>query len=415
MSSPSNEDDLTNFCSVTGASMERAKFFVEAANGDLGLAIESFFENGGGEDEASMDGMPAAEVSGTTKLEVGDMDDDSDDQDYNPFEKLAAAKKAASEKASPRKKKPAARKVGNIFSLNDMNGSDEDGDESDEEKSQEKFYAGGSSTSGQQILGPKKKNPESIIKDLFEKAKEHGAQEVDMSDEAAGAATSKKTAPVGTGYRLGTGTEPSQVIPGGAKGRETKTSILKLWKNGFNIDDGQLRSYEDEKNKEFLASIQRGELPRELVNKAQGGEVHLDMQDHREEEFVAPKQAYKLYSTEGQKLGDTAGPTPVVASTLSTDDKATNEDKAKKVLNLDSSKPTTQIRITLSDGSRMIVKLNLTHTLKDLRVYINNARPEYYPRSYTLMTSFPNKELTNNEETIEGSKLQSASIIQKLI
>jgi len=56
-----------------------------------------------------------------------------------------------------------------------------------------------------------------------------------------------------------------------------------------------------------LASIQRGELPRELIQQAQGGEVHLDMQDHREEEFVPPKQAYKLYSTEGHKLG--AGPT----------------------------------------------------------------------------------------------------------
>ena len=70
-----------------------------------------------------------------------------------------------------------------------------------------------------------------------------------------------------------------------------KVSVLKLWKNGFNVDDGQLRSYEDEKNKEFLQSIQRGELPRELVHQADGGEVHLDMQDHREEEFVAPKAA----------------------------------------------------------------------------------------------------------------------------
>ncbi len=47
----------------------------------------------------------------------------------------------------------------------------DDGEEGEEERGQA-FYAGGSSTSGQQILGPKKKNPESIIKDLFEKAKE---------------------------------------------------------------------------------------------------------------------------------------------------------------------------------------------------------------------------------------------------
>jgi len=38
-----SDEDLQNFCSVTGASMDRARFYVEAANGDLGIAIESFF------------------------------------------------------------------------------------------------------------------------------------------------------------------------------------------------------------------------------------------------------------------------------------------------------------------------------------------------------------------------------------
>ncbi len=150
-----------------------------------------------------------------------------------------------------------------------------------------------------------------------------------------------------------------------------KTSILKLWKNGFNIDDGELRSYEDPKNKNFLASIQRGELPRELVNQAQGGEVHLDMQDHREEEFVPPKQPYKLYNTEGYKLGDTASAVQPVVSNASADDKAKNEETAKRALALDASKPTTQVQIRMSDGSRLVVKLNLTHTLNDLRAYIN--------------------------------------------
>ena len=51
-----------------------------------------------------------------------------------------------------------------------MNKDEEDNDD-DEEKGQA-FYAGGSQHSGQQILGPPKKNPEKIIKDLFEKAKE---------------------------------------------------------------------------------------------------------------------------------------------------------------------------------------------------------------------------------------------------
>ncbi len=78
------------------------------------------------------------------------------------------------------------------------------------------------------------------------------------------------------------------------------------------------------------------------------------MQDHREEEFVPPKQAYKLYSTEGHKLG--AGPTvaPVV-SNATANDKASNEDRAKSDLGLDTSKPSTQIQLRLSDGSRYLL------------------------------------------------------------
>lgn len=331
-------------------------------------------------------------------------DDEDDDEDYNPFNQLGGSKPKEGTR-----KQPARAAAGKIFSLNDMNGNEE-GEDADTD--QQAFYAGGSKTSGQQVLGPKKtRNPERIIKDLFEKAREHGATEVNESEAAK---TSKKSSyQHSTGYRLGSGNEPSEVIPGAPKPKETKTSILKLWKNGFNIDDGDLRSYEDPKHKEFLASIQRGELPRELIQQAQGGEVHLDMQDHREEEFVPPKKAFKLYSTEGNKLGSGPSVAPVV-STASANDKASNEEKAKSNLALDTSKPATQIQLRLSDGSRLVVKANLSHKLGDIRAYLNTARPEYAARSYSLMTQFPNKELTNDSETIEEAKLQNSSIMQKL-
>jgi len=399
--SSTSDDDLKNFCAVTGASIERAKFFVEAANGNLEIAIESFFESGGNDNDNAMEEDP---VVPKTNPAVNIEDDSDEDPDFNPFEKLSQSKA----KQEGVRKQP-ARNTGQIFSLSDMNDNDED---EDEDREGQAFYAGGSKTSGQQILGPKKKNPEKIIKDLFKKAKEHGATEVDQN-ESGTAATSSKTAYQGTGYRLGTGGEPSEVIQGAAKPKETKVSILKLWKNGFNVDDGDLRSYEDEKNKEFLASIQRGELPRELVNQAQGGEVHLDMQDHRDQEFVPPKKAYVLHNTKGHKLGSTSSAAPVV-STASDSDKATNETNAKINLGLDTSQPSTQIQFRLSDGSRLIIKANLTHKLSDLRTYINTARPEYASRTYSLMTSFPNKELTNDNETIEQGNLKSATIIQKL-
>ncbi len=110
--------------------------------------------------------MEEAQAVSNLAAEKGEAnDDDSDDEDYNPFERLTTVNQK--KPSEPSRKQP-ARKAGNIFSLNDMHNDEE---ESGEDKGQA-FYAGGSSTSGQQILGPKKQNPESIIKDLFEKAKE---------------------------------------------------------------------------------------------------------------------------------------------------------------------------------------------------------------------------------------------------
>jgi UBX domain-containing protein 1 len=131
-----------------------------------------------------------------------------------------------------------------------------------------------------------------------------------------------------------------------------------------------LRSYEDPANKEFLSSIQRGEPPKELIKQANGGEVHLDMQDHRDEDFVPPKNTKPVLYNDGYKLGgDTASAVPTTTS--SSDDKAKNEENAKKNLNVDTTKPTTQIQVRLTDGSRLIIKANQTHTVSDLRKYIN--------------------------------------------
>lgn len=34
--------------------------------------------------------------------------------------------------------------------------------------------------------------------------------------------------------------------------------LLKLWSNGFSLDDGELRPYSDPTNAQFLESVKRG-------------------------------------------------------------------------------------------------------------------------------------------------------------
>ena len=45
----------------------------------------------------------------------------------------------------------------------------------------------------------------------------------------------------------------------------------------------------------------KGQIPPELVKEAKGGEVNVDMEDHRDEEFVKQKVKAKPFQGTGNK------------------------------------------------------------------------------------------------------------------
>ncbi|KAF6284635.1 NSFL1 cofactor [Rhinolophus ferrumequinum] len=258
-----------------------------------------------------------------------------------------------------------------------------DQDEEEEEEEGQRFYAGGSERSGQQIVGPpRKKSPNELVDDLFKGAKEHGAVAVERVTKSPGE-TSKPRVHV----------------------------VLKLWKSGFSLDNGELRSYQDPSNAQFLESIRRGEVPAELRRLAHGGQVNLDMEDHRDEDFVKPKGAFKAFTGEGQKLGSTA---PQVLNTSSAAQQAENEAKASSSISIDESQPTTNIQIRLADGGRLVQKFNHSHRVSDIRLFIVDARPAMAATSFVLMTTFPNKELADENQTLKEANLLNAVIVQRL-
>lgn len=187
--------------------------------------------------------------------------------------------------------------------------------------------------------------------------------------------------------------------------------MLKLWKSGFSLDNGDLRSYQDPSNAQFLESIRRGEVPAELRRLAHGGQVNLDMEDHRDEDFVKPKGAFKAFTGEGQKLGSTA---PQVLSASSPAQQAENEAKASSSILIDESEPTTNIQIRLADGGRLVQKFNHSHRVSDIRLFIVDARPAMAATSFVLMTTFPNKELADESQTLKEANLLNAVIVQRL-
>uniref|UniRef100_G1N598 NSFL1 cofactor n=1 Tax=Meleagris gallopavo TaxID=9103 RepID=G1N598_MELGA len=287
-------------------------------------------------------------------------------------------------------------------------------EDDDEEEEGQRFYAGGSERSGQQIVGPpRKKSPNELVEDLFKGAKEHGAVAVDRTAKSSGESSKPKPF-AGGGYRLGATPEEESAYVAGERRQNSVQDVhvvLKLWKSGFSLDSGELRSYQDPSNAQFLDDIRRGEVPAELRRLARGGQVNLDMEDHRDEEYVKPKSVFKAFTGEGQKLGSTA---PQVLSTSSPAQQAENEAKASSAIAIDESEPVTNIQIRLADGGRLVQKFNHNHRIRDIRLFIVDARPAMAATSFVLMTTFPNKELTDENQTLKEANLLNAVIVQRL-
>uniref|UniRef100_A0A8D8V109 NSFL1 cofactor p47 n=1 Tax=Cacopsylla melanoneura TaxID=428564 RepID=A0A8D8V109_9HEMI len=388
---------ITQFIEITGVEESRAKFYLESSGWDLNLATASFFE--GDADEGgprSVESLPQS---------------DNDEQDTPPPAIHFHGPGSSKPKTKSKEKKPASKpKFGTIASLKDQ----DDDDDSDEEEGQ-KFYAGGSTHSGQQVIGPGKKKKD-FVAEMFKSVQEQGPDILADPQTSSGRGGSSHQFG-GTGYRLGQTDNDTQVIvaPGSSNNQERQIEItLKLWKEGFSINDGELRAYTDPANAEFLSSIKRGVVPTELLRDAKGGEIHMSMVDNRHETYVAPKPQVKPFCGQGHTLGSPVPTTIGQTKVFDEKDRLANENAAKESVQVNSSEPTTSIQIRLSDGSRLIGTFNHTHTLNDVRSYINTARPQYETSDYGLMTAFPSKELTDNSQTVKNAGILNAAIIQKL-
>ncbi|KAK4883763.1 hypothetical protein RN001_000034 [Aquatica leii] len=369
-----NEEKLEQFITVTGIDQERARFYLESAAWQLEVALASFYENDGEVDQA-VQSVPLEQ----------------------PERPIRESPPVPSETAKP---KPRSKITNSKFAtLHTMNSSSEDEEEG------QAFYAGGSEHSGQQVLGPPRNKD--MVSDMFKAVREHG---VEILEPSAGGSTS--SAFRGTGYKLGQTANDSETIPGAPEPSNPEQVTLKLWRDGFSLNSGELRQYSDPSQREFLESIRRGEIPSEL--RRGSSEVHLSMEDRRMENFKKEldKKNTKAFWGQGHTLGS---PTPAAIGAPAVEEKdcLLNENIAKKILAVDNSQPTTNIQIRLADGSRLIGQFNHTHTVSHIRTYIVDARPQYATHTFALLSTYPSREL-NDSETIAEAGLLNAAIMQKL-
>ncbi|KAJ7395209.1 UBX domain-containing protein 2A [Pitangus sulphuratus] len=216
--------------------------------------------------------------------------------------------------------------------------------------------------------------------------------------------------------------------------------IIKLWKNGFTVNDSELRSYTDAANQQFLDSIKKGELPFELRKVFDKEEVDVKVEDKKDKVYLSSKKPmFHPFSGHGYRLGSA---TPKIISKVRDDHQGPDDKRHLPLVPLNDLEPITNIQIWLADGERIIQKFNVSHShgsdvssvmdsqeAVNLMGYTGNGREEgishvrdfitKYQGSqgsvpFTLTTSLPFRELQDETLTLGEAELQNAVVVQRL-
>ncbi|KAI0135909.1 SEP-domain-containing protein [Daldinia grandis] len=399
MSSSVDHDALTSeLMAMAGISTEQATQYLSASNWDLAAAAQAYFADEEEDDAGAplntsasvdysnytgprtLDGRPAPESIPTT---------------------------STSSKRAPKKKGLAT-----LSSLGGGHGHDhgDDDDDDEDEDSHRDTYAGGEK-SGLAIQDPSQRTDgRQLVNDLLAEAAQ-GSQRPDASSHAG---PSSATSFSGAGQTLGGEGAPSRTIPdplgaAGSASRPRPTGkvqerTLHLWRDGFSVDDGELRRFNDPENTEALRMIQQGRAPIHLMNVRLDEPLDVKLQQHDENYRQLPK-VYKPFGGEGRRLGSpvpgesaaaaTTAAATVTLPTLSTSSTPAAAHSTGPGTAVDDSQPTIMIRIQMPDGTRLPARFNTSHTVNDVYDFISQSSPELRAGGWVLATTFPNKDHTD--------------------
>ena len=172
-----------------------------------------------------------------------------------------------------------------------------------------------------------------------------------------------------------------------------------MWQDGFSIDDGELRRFDDPNNAMDLQMIRQGRAPLHLMNVRYDQPVDVKLQQHDENWRPLPK-VYRPFGGEGRRLGSPVPGEPSVAppptaAAASSQSATAGSSTAPSAMAVDESQPTIMIRIQMPDGTRLPARFNTTHTVDDVYGFVQRASPETQTRAWVLATTFPNKDHTD--------------------
>jgi len=234
---------------------------------------------------------------------------------------------------------------------------------------------------------------------------------------------------------LGSDDTPSTVIPDPtarpADEEEQETAIrnLTFWKDGFSIEDGPLMEYDNEQNKRILDAINNGNAPPSVLNVRLHQPVELRVARRTNEMYQPSPKRQEAFSGAGHRLGSpvpgviSSSPSNTLPGSFPSSDNSRSPRNAAfddsgitaitTRFEVDQSLPMTSVQIRLADGTRLVSRMNLTHTVGDIRGFINASRPGFAARSYTIGTTFPNRTLDDDTVSIDKAGLANSVIVMR--
>ncbi|ONM16886.1 Plant UBX domain-containing protein 4 [Zea mays] len=155
-------------------------------------------------------------------------------------------------------------------------------------------------------------------------------------------------------------------------------------------------------------SLKMSKCPKELV--PTDGE-HVDVSViKRMEDYREPVRPQSAFQGVGRTLG--GGPSPDESATPAPAPAAPAASRSAGIV-VDDSQPFTSIQLRLADGTRMVARFNMHHTVGDIRSFIDASRPGT-ARPYQLQTGFPPKQLADPTQTVVQAGLANSVIMQKM-
>jgi len=302
---------------------------------------------------------------------------------------------------------------------------EEEGPEGDEDAA-ENLYVGGE-RSGLSIENPERRTGSSVVRDILRKAAEAGS-----TPQPSG--SSFQSGPFsGAAYKLGSDEVDSSYIPdpnapqaGGRRINEDEvaTRHITFWRDGFSVEDGPLMRYDEPGNSQLLDEINSGHAPPQFLNVRVGQPVELRVTRRLNEDYVPPpKRPLGAFEGQGNRLGapvpEFEGPSSASHTMQSIPGAFPSPSVERESLpprfEVDQTLPTTNVQVRLADGTRLVARMNLYHTVGDIRSFINASRPGSSATPYTIQTTFPNRVLEDDSQTIEQAGLKNSVVVQRLL